>query len=512
MFKEYVAREIGSSSSVTKPVYKKTCCVFCEAMIVSQHFARHLRQHHKDKSMVKLLMDTQNMKEKKNIISKIRNKGNLILKLRTGVIIPKKTLKESKSEDYILCAHCKGFVRSSYLIRHNKICNVTSKLEKSKQHPKVESFVLSLEQNYQNYLKSEPIRKELIAKLRMDDIGKTALSDPIIIEYGMRLLQTAKNIKKKMPAVRNKMRECARFLLKFKEIQTEPDSFVTVIDILKPEYINYLVQAVKLASEYSKTERSFKAASYALHQGKTLKDLIDIAIYLICKKDPIINENSLKHSSYILDQLKILRKLIETNWVREIGSLALKTLNTQKSRNRSKRLLPLTEDIMKLREYCLSKGKSAVEVLNFSTNPKSYAVLVEVTFMLLLLHNRKRVGDIQYIETGDVSESCCIEQTNEIFHSLSETEKMLAKFYKKIHTIGKGSKEILVLVPRDVQEFVDILLTERHKYVNSKIKYFFSIPGSTDEWINGCYVQIKYSKECGAKQPKLIRGAGALQT
>ncbi|KAF5271823.1 hypothetical protein FQR65_LT17561 [Abscondita terminalis] len=117
----------------------------------------------------------------------------------------------------------------------------------------------------------------------MDDIGKTALSDPIIIEYGMRLLQTAKNIKKKMPAVRNKMRECARFLLKFKEIQTEPDSFVTVIE----------------------TERSFKAASYALHQGKTLKDLIDIAIYLICKKDPIINENSLKHSSYILDSDEI---------------------------------------------------------------------------------------------------------------------------------------------------------------------------------------------------------------
>ncbi|KAF5278239.1 hypothetical protein FQR65_LT15728 [Abscondita terminalis] len=57
--KEYVAGELVLSSFVTKPVYKKTCCAFYEAMIVSQHFARHLRQHHMDKSMIKLLMDTQ---------------------------------------------------------------------------------------------------------------------------------------------------------------------------------------------------------------------------------------------------------------------------------------------------------------------------------------------------------------------------------------------------------------------------------------------------------------------
>ncbi|KAK4884579.1 hypothetical protein RN001_000850 [Aquatica leii] len=506
--KQSVFNDIGPSSSVTKQNYKKTCCAFCEAMIVSQHFSRHLHQHHKDKSMVKLLMDTQSVKEKRNIISRIRNKGNLVLKMRTGQVIPKKTMKGlPESGDYIVCAICKGFIKSSYIVRHNKKCNVDSKTEnKNKANPRVESFILSLQENYQAYLKSEPIRKELIAKLRMDDIGKAALSDPIILEYGLRLLQTAKNIKKKMPAVRNKIRECARLFLKFKEIAPkQPQKFVTIMDILKPEYIDYIVQAVKLASRYSESERSFGAASYALHQGKTVKDLIDIGIYLICKKDAILKEESLKNTTYILEQLKILRNLIETNWVREVGSLALKTLNIQKSRDRSKRLLPLTEDIMKLRDYCLRKGKNAVETLNTCTNLRDYVVLVEVTFMLLLLHNRKRVGDIQYIQTADVTESCGIEQEDEIFHSLSETEKVLAKFYKKIHTIGKGSKEILVLVPRDVQEFVNTLLTQRHKYVESENKFFFCIPYSSDEWINGCYVQIKYSKECGAKLPKLIR-------
>lgn len=280
---------------------------------------------------------------------------------------------------------------------------------------------------------------------------------------------------------------------------------VIFTDILKPEYIDYLVAAVKIASNYSENDRTYGAASYALHQGKSIKDLIDIATYLISKKDKIISKQSLENSENILGQLKVLKEIIENNWAREIGSLALKDLTIKKSRNYTKKLLPLTEDVMKLRDYCLKKAENAVSLLKIQTNRTQYIILVETTFILILLHNRKRVGDIQFIELNDVTQPDKIQQKDEILEALTETERILTKFYKKIHTIGKGSKELLVLIPRDVQNFIDTIVAERIKYVDLSNKYFFTNPNSTDEWINGCYVQSKYAKECGAKEPKLIR-------
>lgn len=64
----------------------------------------------------------------------------------------------------------------------------------------------------------------------------------------------------------------------------------------------------------------------------------------------------------------------------------------------------------------------------------------------------------------------------------------------------------MVLIPRDLQEFVNCLLYNRSEYVSHKNKYFFP-KRSTEEWINGCYLQWKYSKECGAKEPDLIRSS-----
>ncbi|KAJ8911355.1 hypothetical protein NQ315_011648 [Exocentrus adspersus] len=162
---------------------------------------------------------------------------------------------------------------------------------------------------------------------------------------------------------------------------------------------------------------------------------------------------------------------------------------------------------MMLRAYCIKEAQNAVNILKTETNPTQYKILVEATFMLLLLHNRKRVGDIQYIELIDVTNMDKTPQEDDILEVLTPTERILTKLYRKIHTIGKGSKDLLVLIPRDIQEFVDTLLAERVKYIDSSNKYFFPNCNGTDEWLNGCYVQRKYSTQCGAKSPALIRSS-----
>ncbi|KAK5640077.1 hypothetical protein RI129_010888 [Pyrocoelia pectoralis] len=483
----------------SKKEYKETFCVFCESFITSKHFARHLQKKHKKKKAVALLLEQTNAKKRKETISTIRSNGNLLLQKRSGKFIPKKISQTKELSEYTICAYCKGFFKTNYITRHDRKCAVSLKSRNPNlENPKVNSFLFSLNAEYQAYLRTNPLRQELINKLRMDDVGKAVVSDPIVLEYGLRLLQTSKNIKKQIPLARNKMRECARLLLEAKKLL--PTSRIsTIIDILKPEYIDYLVQSVKIISRYCETERSFVSTSYALVQGKTIKDLIDTANYLILKKDSIIDLDCLNNSTTILNNLNTLAQLVDKNW-----KSALKDLNVKKSRNKPKKLLPLTKDIMKLRQYCLELGQNAITLLKSNFDRSQYLILLEVTFLLVLLHNRKRVGDIQFIELKNATEATT-EQADEILESLSKTEVFLTKFYKKIHTIGKSSKEILVLIPRDVQQFVDVLIKERYKYVNVENKYLFCNPITTDEWINGCYVQNKYAKESGALQRTLIR-------
>lgn len=56
------------------------------------------------------------------------------------------------------------------------------------------------------------------------------IGDPIILEYGMQLVQTSNNLKRRTVVVRNKMRECARILIEFKKIIVKPlDSIATII-------------------------------------------------------------------------------------------------------------------------------------------------------------------------------------------------------------------------------------------------------------------------------------------
>lgn len=188
---EEVDNIVEPNSYSCKKAYKKTYCAFCESYVISRHFSRHLQQRHKEKSMVKLLVNAKSKSicgfvilllytyilflllgsmEKKSMIMTIRNKGNLKLNKRSGTIIPKKCMKifseKINDSNYMICAKCKGYFRSTYIVRHSQNCFANRIDQKHDAHPKVESYILSLQEDYQNYIKCDPLRKELVKRLR----------------------------------------------------------------------------------------------------------------------------------------------------------------------------------------------------------------------------------------------------------------------------------------------------------------------------------------------------------
>jgi hypothetical protein len=144
--------------------------------------------------------------------------------------------------------------------------------------------------------------------------------------------------------------------------------------------------------------------------------------------------------------IKRFKKLVEAQWTTELGSLALKDLHEKASIKL--KLLPITQDIMKLKSSTENTAEKAFEELTKSKSQTAYRTLVESTLVLTILHNRKRVGDIQYLDIKSFEDqtknmqNTCVQ--TELATSLTENERVLTQNYQRIVSIGKRSRPVTV--------------------------------------------------------------------
>ncbi|KAJ8964009.1 hypothetical protein NQ314_005221 [Rhamnusium bicolor] len=171
-------------------------------------------------------------------------------------------------------------------------------------------------------------------------ITKTAIGDILIAFFGEDMLNTSKN-DRSLYHLSNKMRECGKYLLEMKKLGSYPDMLST----LKPDSFDKAIEATKNMSRYDAEKRTFGAESLALHFATTLKKISDLTVKLILRKKIPLFVQDTEKNTFIFGTVK---KLVESQWTKELGSLALKDLN-QKSATKPK-LLPVTEDI-KMKNY-----------------------------------------------------------------------------------------------------------------------------------------------------------------
>lgn len=485
--------------------YKKTTCKFCEFDIISKHFARHLQRKHADeREVIEIFATNVKSTERKKLLSLLRNEGNLDSAIR-GQIKPKKWLKgaEISEHDYAICIHCKAYYKRLSLSRHIKKCfakKVNESVSKANvQGSLIQSVVYSAcNRKYGDLLNKMAVKNEIFSKMRPDSITSTAISDIIIIHYGEDLLKKNKK-KRSLYHISNKLRECGRFLLEMRNI----GNYTDILSTLTPESFDDAIEATKRISKYDCEKRGFGAPSFALHFGTTLKDLSDLTNKLTLRnKIPISSHDTEKK----LIELKRFKKIVSSQWSTEIGSLALKDLN-EKAASKPK-LLPFTEDIIKLKKFVEQIAEDCYAQLQNTKSEELFRTLAETTLVLTILHNRKRVGDIQYLEwetyRQQTHQTVSSIQT-ELATSLTENEKFLTKQYKRIISIGKGSRPVTILMPKNIQKYFAIIsaLRQNSTWFSAENTYLFTYPYST-KWINGCAVIRKYAKRCKAKYPELL--------
>lgn len=423
-----------------------------------------------------------------------------------GQIKPKKWQKgvEVSETDYAICMHCKAYYKRLSLSRHIKNCFAMKVNENAAntnlERPLIQSMVYSAcHRKYGDLLNKMAVKREIFSKMRPDTITSTAISDIIIVQYGEDLLKKNKK-KRSLYHISNKLRECGRFLLQMRNI----GKYTDILSTLTPESFDDAIEATKRISKYDSDKRNFGAPSFALHFGTTLKDLSELTNKLILRNKIPISSNDTEKK---LTELKRFKKIITSQWSTEIGSLALKDLN-EKAASKPK-LLPFTEDIIKLKKFVENIAEDSYIQLQNTKSVELFRILAETTLVLTILHNRKRVGDIQYLELEAyqqqsdklVKSSLQVEMAT----SLTENEKILTKQYKRIVSIGKGSRPVTILIPKNIQRYFRILSVLRNNttWFSVENTYFFTYPYSM-KWINGCAVIRKYAKNCKAKDPELL--------
>lgn len=485
-------------------VTDKTLCPFCFEDV--GHFSRHLLRQHSDEDTVKKITEMKNNSlEKRKAIAALRKKGNFILKSEKNELKPVRKAKDShkNKEQYYPCTACLGYYKKSYLWRHKKICSaiIEKKGESSKtNHLSEAQTFLAATGILGNYLNKSRLKTEVFPNMRPDKISFTAKSDTLICLYGESYLNKHKRRQMNIVAS-NKIREIARLKLALQEFTTIRDS----IEFLKPEMYENIIAACKIICGFNSETKAFKASSLALHLGTNLKFLCDVARKAVITKNPLLPKLDNNERDKKLKEISETRDMIQNHWCNDISSLANKVLNETKLEK--PKLVPLTEDIKCFNNYITALAAEVYDKLKKNENVvNNYKKLAECTLCLVLVFNRKRIGEVQFLNIQEYKKDFTDLNQEELLNCLTEFERNMSKCFKRVVVFGKGSKPVPILFTRQVQTYIDLLLKIRENtdVVPKSNKYVFANPGSTGRWMSGTYILRKFAFKCGAKKPELL--------
>lgn len=401
---------------------------------------------------------------------------------------------------FFACVYCLGYFAKSYLWRHKKNCpSRNANYSVCRNHLSECQTLLIATGMLGNYLNKSELKENVLNIMKADNISLTAKKDPLICIYGEYHFNKHKRVQMNV-VVSNKMREMARLKIALQSILR----FENLIEVLKPHMYNEFIAAVKIISGFNPESKTYEAASLALHMGTNLQTLCAVAVKALMTKDPLFSTIDSSAIKLLTEEIENLCKMIKSHWCSDVSSLANKVLNENTSLK--PKMIPLTEDVKAFNTYITSTAKNAYEKLNLGENQvDNYETLAECTLALTLIFNRKRIGEVQFLEIATYNrDSSDRTYQQECIDALTTLEKALCSNFKRVVVFGKGSKAVPILFTTRMQMFVEALLKIRKEtnIVPKSNKYLFAGPGSQDRWMNGSSVIRRLAQKSEVKNPE----------
>lgn len=467
-------------------IRSKDYCFFCEGFVLN--FARHLTRHHVyEPEVQKILSKSKKSRERKELITVLRKKGNFI---QNSVEVTK-PMRKQRFTDYLPCSNCLGFYSKKLLWKHKKKCTQNSNKNTKNVQSEAQNLLL-------RHIKiDENLKDNVFLRMRADKISLVAKSDILICAFGSQYLKTHRE-KHFVNVVSRKMRELAKLLQEIKKINP---SIKDLFDALKPTNYDTIVAATKVVGKYNSDKDRYESPTFAMNICTSIKQCCNIAILFVLKKHgPYMEINTAEVEA----DLKTLIQIIDSNWKFDISSQAASDLNTNKWNKVT--IVPLATDLKILKEYLGKKSEEAAnKIKEGSFNVSSYIQLLETIYCRILLLNRRRPGELQRIKIHDYLESNnnTSDGYEEFDRALTVSERVLVQKFKRVVIRGKRGRGVPVLFDKEVQEDIQLLLSIRDKFISTSNRFLFGNPGY-ENTIYGYKVLERYARLSGTKNPKAI--------
>ncbi|KAG5876807.1 hypothetical protein JTB14_014137 [Gonioctena quinquepunctata] len=234
------------------------------------------------------------------------------------------------------------------------------------------------------YKYDELPKSKIFPRMRADDVGLVAEKDPLICRYAYSYIK-GRHSKGNLDLVRQNMRRLAK-LLQF--ANKENHEIKQLVDILHPYHFQLIIAGVSKMAQYNSKTETYESPTLAINFGTLIKKCCDLAYVDFLQKDDTNNQRK---------DLKILKRLIESQWADEISAQASANLNQNKW-NKDE-LLPLTSDLKKLNIFLQKSAAESFDNLkNNKRDTQAYNTLKDVLYTQIILLNRRRPAEVAQLK------------------------------------------------------------------------------------------------------------------
>ena len=219
---------------------------------------------------------------------------------------------------------------------------------------------------------------ELMEVLQDGEVKNVVLTDNLTRLYAGRLMESlcpkADRRPRDVDEVRRKVRLLGRLIIAAREKMPN----ICLDELIRPSKFDLIVRCVR--SMTTQKDKPFLTLSQRF--GCLLREIARAKEGLGLRDNDESTATSARQFLLLLDG----------EWHFKVGYLDGKKLRAW--RRTKPRTIPLTEDLVKLRNYVLSELKKAMEQLRANQEPEDWAALARLTIVRLLTFNKRRIAEV----------------------------------------------------------------------------------------------------------------------
>lgn len=388
------------------------------------------------------------------------------------------------------CPNCKGYFSIHVLRRHYRSCSGTQKGTRN---------ITILSRQLEGNISKEAgaiLKNEVFPVLKDDAVVNTIRYDKLLIKYGNKLCLKYRD-KHLHNMIRAKLRVLGRFIIEIKKLNA---LIKELADVFQPEHFDDIIKAINVIGKLDEGTGRYKSPSTAFAIGTALKQTARVLITECIKTKDI---NTKKNTEDVL-------LLMESDFEMSVNRTVAESQLEQKRRKIV--VLPTTADIRCFSSFLtknLRKSYNQLQTDGYSF--QTWKNLASFTLLSIQVFNRRRAGEIERAKIDDFRTCMGVDdmkvKDEDLLTSLPLHMKKTTKQYVRFSIRGKLSREVAVLLSRELEASINLILRLRKSAeVSDQNPFVFGLPGSDQKHLKATELIRTYSVACGARDPNLLRG------